>query len=156
MMLGQYKLLAYGVVAALVTAAGYWAVSNYNASLRQEGYTMAVSEYNAKLIKSQQDAADKTAQLQHKLQEAADEAALRDKQITNLSAAVAASSNKLRFDLTNYSASLLPGVSAVAIRGPIDNLGGLLATCSDRYRDMAEDAERERSAKQTLIDAWPR
>jgi hypothetical protein len=154
--LKPYKWAVEAIAAIAILGGIAYGAHRFLDSVRQEGYDKATAEYNVKLVKAQQDAADKTAQLQHKLQEATNEAALRDKQITNLSTAVAASSSRLRFDLTNYSASLLPDASAVALRGSIDKLGGLLATCSDRYRDMAEDAERERSAKQTLIDAWPK
>jgi hypothetical protein len=154
-LLRPYRLLIEVLmIGAIIAGLGY-GIHRFLESERQQGYDKAVAEYNEKLIAAKDAAAKRETELLTRLQEAQNAQAIRDKQISTLATSVAAASGGLRFDLTHYSGSL-SNASADALRGSIDKLGGLLAGCSDRYRGMAENAERERSAKQTLIDAWPR
>jgi hypothetical protein len=152
--LSPYKLLIEVLVIGAIIAGLVYGVHRFFDSLRQEGYDKAVVEYSQKLVEAKDAAAKREAELLTQLKGAQDAQAIRDKQITTLAGSVAVASNGLRDTVTHYSSGL-SNASADALRGSITQFGGLLTGCSDQYRGMAENAERERSAKQTLIEGWP-
>jgi hypothetical protein len=147
---GLIKIILVGVLVAALA----FGIHSFLASEQQIGYDRAVKEYEAKMLLQQEAARKFEGELRNQIQEAQNESAKRNAQIDALAAAVSASSGGLRNAIGAYSNSL-SSASADALRRSIDQVGGLLASCSDRYTGMAKSAEHERSEKQTLIDAWP-
>ena len=49
----------------------------------------------------------------------------------------------------------LPSRAPDAVRQYAINAAGLLASCSEKYSELARDADAVWSERQTLIDAWP-
>jgi hypothetical protein len=50
----------------------------------------------------------------------------------------------------------VPNAAAAPADQPVSTTGQLLLECGQALADMAAAADRERSDKQTLIDAWPK
>jgi hypothetical protein len=144
-----------GVMVVGVLSGLAWTVNWFLDSQQQKGYDRAVAEYNVKLIAAQTEARIREQELLGRATAAQEENQKRERQIATLTTAVAKSSASLRDALAAYGNSL-SGAPTDALRRSIERLGGLLEGCSDSYRGMAESAERERNAKQTLIEAWPR
>lgn len=146
-----WKWAVLGVALGLV----WWGIVGILSAREQRGYDRAVAEYNVKLLAAQTTAREREQELLGRVTAAQEENANRERQIAALAGAVAKSSASLRDTVAAYSNSL-SGASADSLRGSVALLGGLLDLCADRYRGMAREAERELSAKQTLIEAWPR
>jgi predicted lipid-binding transport protein (Tim44 family) len=150
-----YKTLIEVLIIGAVIAGIVYGAHRFFDSLRQEGYDKAVAEYNLKLVEAKDAAAKREDKLLTQLKGAQDAQVIRDKQTAALAASVSVTANSLRNTVAGYSNSL-SAADADALRGSVNLIGGLLTSCTERYQGMGQNAEREHSAKQTLIDAWPR
>lgn len=147
-------LKALGVLAAI--GALWWGIHTLDQSRQQIGYDRRVSEDNADLIKAQAAALATERELNRKLEDARNEATKRDQVITRHAVAAGTAAGQLRIALDTINRSRLPGDPA----GPSDQRTGtlaeLLGDCADRYRDVAEKADRHASDVRTLSEAWPK
>lgn len=146
------KLLA--IVAAIGGLA--WGIHTLDQSRQQIGYDRRVAEDNADLIKARADALATERELNRKLEDARNEATKRDQVITRHATAAGTAAEQLRNALDTIRHARLPGDSA----GPGDQraraLAELLGDCADRYRGVAEKADRHASDARTLSEGWPK
>lgn len=147
-------LKALGVLAAIGLL--LWSIHAIDQSRQQIGYDRRVAEDNGDLVKAQAEALATERELNRKLEEARNEATKRDQVITRYAAAAGAAAERLRIALDAIRGSRLPGDPA----GPGDQRTGtlaeLLGDCADRYRGVAEKADRHASDARTLSEAWPK
>lgn len=154
--LAPYKLLIEVlVIGAIISAiaSGAHLFLNYE---RDVGYQKAVGEYTARQLEAEKAARAREQQLTQQITEAQHAAQQRDQTIKSLSTTAAAAAGSLRDAIARTTSHSLPGAATAAGGGSVGQLGDLLGDCADRYRAVAESAERERNAKQTLIEAWPK
>jgi len=147
-------LRALAVLAAIGTL--LWGVHALDQSRQQIGYDRRVAEDNADLIKARAAALATERELNRKLEEARNEATKRDQDITRHAAAAGTAAEQLRIALDTIRSSRLPGDPG----GPGDQrtstLAELLGDCADRYRGVAEKADRHASDARTLSEGWPK
>lgn len=149
-------LKALAVMAAI--GAVLWGIHTLDMSRQQIGYDRRVAEDNAALIKAQQDALATERALNRKLEDARNEATIRDQVITRHAAAVGTAHQQLRvaLDTIRSSANRLPGDPGAASDQRTGTLAQLLGDCADRYRGVAEKADRHASDVRTLSEGWPK
>lgn len=148
--LGLKALAVLGAIGALL-----WGIHTLDQSRQQIGYDRRVAEDNAALIKAQEEALATERALNQKLEIARNEATKRDQAIARNAAAAGLAVEQLRHELAPIR-DRLPGDPA----GPGDQrastLAELLGDCADRYRGVAQKADRHASDARTLSEGWPR
>lgn len=149
--LGLKALAVLGAIGAVL-----WGIHVLDLSRQQIGYDRRVAEDNADLIKAQAAALATERALKHKLEDASHEATKREQVITRHAAAAGTAADQLRIALDTINRSRLPGDTAGAGDQRAGTLAELLGDCADRYRGVAEKADRHASDARTLIEAWPR
>lgn len=119
------------------------------------GYDRAVAEYNVKLLAAKEAADKETARLTNQLKEAQDGQAKRDQTIRATAAAAATASTGLlnALDTIRNSVSRDPPSAA---GNTTRTLADVFGECQDRYRGLAEKADRHSSDSRTLMEAWPK
>ena len=153
--LAPYKLMIeIGVVAALLFAITV-GVHQFLSHEQQIGYDRAVAEYNQKLIEAQKAAAEKEKQYAAQLAAANAAAIQREQSIRAASTAAATASTGLR-DALGAIRNGMPSADADALRKSVTALAAVSGECADRYRGVAEKADRHASDVKTLIQAWPK
>lgn len=145
------KLLA--ILAALGAAA--WGVHALDQSRQQIGYDRRVAEDNVALIKATDDARERERLLNNKLETAQHDAITRDQDIRRHAAAAATAGDRLRIALDTLRRGV-PGHPPGASPDPTGTLAELFGDCTDRYRGLAETADRHASDARTLSEAWPK
>ncbi len=150
--LGIKALVVMGALAMLA-----WGVHALDQSRQQIGYDRRVAEDNAALLKAQDDALLKERALNRKLEEARNDATKRDQIITRHAAAVRTADEQLRIALDAIRDRRgLPGDPASPSDQRAGTLAELFGDCADRYRGLAEKADRHASDSRTLSDGWPK
>lgn len=148
--LGFKALAVLAAIGALL-----WGIHTLDMSRQQIGYDRRVAEDNADLVKAQADALDQERTLNRKLETARNEATKRDQAIARTAAAAGLAVVGLRDELDAYRRSL-PGDPASPSDPRAATLAELFGDCADRYRSMAEKADRHASDARTLSEGWPR
>jgi hypothetical protein len=150
-----YIRIAECVAGLALIAAICFGVHLFLSHEQQIGYDRAVAEYQAKEVAAK-DAARATEQkLYDQVQEARNAAAQRDQENRTLAGAALAASGGLRDTLADIRRRL-PGDSGATAAHTADTLATVLSDCQDRYRDMAEKADRHANDARTLSESWPR
>ena len=150
-----YKLLIEVLLIGAMFAGIAFGVHRFLEHEQKIGYDKAVAEYAVKLADAKEVARQKDIANAKQLQDAQNAAAQRDQTLRSVAAAATASANSLHDTIANISR----GVSAAttdALRQSTRTLGQVLDQCSNRYRSVAESADRANADKQTLIQAWPK
>lgn len=146
-------LKALAIAAAI--GALLWGIHVLDQSRQQIGYDRRVAEDNAALIKAQGEALAAERELNRKLEDARNEATKRDQTIARNAAAAGLAVEQLRHELAPHR-DRLPGDPAGAGDPRSGALAELLGDCAERYRGMAEAADRHASDARSLSEGWPR
>lgn len=148
--LGLKALAALAAIGALL-----WGIHALDMSRQQIGYARRVSEDNVALLKAKADALDQERALNRKLEDARNEATKRNQAITRNAAAAGLAVTGLRDELDAYR-HRLPGDPASPGDQRAATLAELFGDCADRYRGLAEKADRHASDARTLSEGWPK
>lgn len=129
----------------------------YNARLADEykaGYDKAQAEYAVKLADAKAAALTTERNMQTKLDKAIGERDVYEQTIRVISADAAQSANSLRDALRTIRNSVSTD-TVEALRHRTATLATLLDECQERYRQMAEKADRHANDARTCYAAWP-
>ena len=145
--------LAFGIAAALAFTHGM-AYKSGRAAVR--------AKWDAAIIVQQEQAAKAEAEnrrieseRQQKVIEAQNEATKRAKTLQAAADRARAQSDGLRNDLAAIRLQL-PGLARDAVNRYADAASVVFGDCSRAYQELAGQADRIASERQTLIDAWPK
>ena len=153
--LAPYKLLIeIAVVGALFTGAAY-GVHRFLEYERDIGRNEVRQEYAVKLAEAKDAAAKEQARLTKQLEDAQNAAVEREKVLRTTATAAATASASLRGTLDSIRAGV-PTATVDALRNATVALTAVFGDCQDKYRGLAETADRHASDVKTLSDAWPR
>lgn len=153
--LSPYKTLIEAlIIGSIICSIGY-AIHHFIQYERNIQHQIDVAEYEIKFQQATEAARKQEDLLRTQIQEAQDAAAKRDQTIRTLAAAAGTASNSLRDTLNNISRGV-PSASLDALRNTTAVLARVFGECQDRYRSVAEVADRANSDKKTLIDSWPK
>lgn len=153
--LSPYKPLIEAIaISALIIGIGI-GIHMFLSYEQNIGYQKAVAEYTIKENIALKAAAEKTAALTKQLAEANQHAQALEQTIKTLSAATSAVSGSLRDTVNNISRGVSTA-SIDALRQSTAALATIFNDCQDRYRGMAEKADRHANDVKTLTEAWPR
>lgn len=152
--LAPYKLLIECLAFFALIGAVALGIHKFLAYEQQIGYDRAVAEYTAKQLEAEKYARATEQRLNKQLEEAQNAATARDKTISASVASAASTSASLRGTLNDLRNGL-PDATAAAARATAVALTGVFGDCQDRYRWMAEKADRHASDVRTLKEAWP-
>ena len=142
-----------GVILLLIGAIALY----HSFKIRQQdiGYQRAVAEYREKEIAAERAARVVEDTWRKKEGEALNVAKIREQKIIKLSADIAVVNKRLRDQVADNERSM-----STATRDSLNKyattLGAVLGECTDRYKQMGENAAREQSEKMMLADAWPK
>ncbi len=148
--LGIKALAVLAAIGALL-----WGIHTLDMSRQQIGYDRRVAEDNVALIKAQADALDQERTLNRKLETARNEATKRDQTNARNAAAAGLAVDGLRNELDAYRRSL-PGDPTSPGDQRAATLAELFGDCADRYRGLAEKADRHARDARTLSEGRPR
>lgn len=153
--ISQYAVAARAILIGLVLVAAIAFYHYFKNKHQNIGYQKAVAEYNEKLLLAERAARSKEQELVKKVGDAENEAKKRETKIIKLSADINNVNKRLRDTIENNSVSI-----SESSRASVDNyariVGIVFAECANEYRKMGENAERERSDKIMLLEAWPK
>ena len=125
--------------------------------IRQQdiGYQRAVAEYREKEISAERAARVVEDTWRKKEGEALNVAKISEQKIIKLSADIAVVNKRLRDQVADNERSM-SAAPRDSLNKYATTLGAVLGECTDRYRQMGENAAREQSEKMMLADAWPK
>jgi hypothetical protein len=152
--MSYFELAKIGIVIAVALIITFF-VHKFLSYEQQIGYDKAKAEYNERLVEAQKAAINRENELKQQLKEALNGQSQRDEVIRKLSVAASGASSSLRDTLT----AIRDGSASAAIdalRKTTVTLTTVFGECADRYRDMAEKADRHASDVKTLVEAWPK
>lgn len=149
--LGLKALAVLGAIGALL-----WSIHALDQSRQQIGYDRRVAEDNAALIKAQGEALVAERALTRKLEDARNEATKRDQAIAHNATAAGLAVEQLRVELDPFRRGRLPGDPGAPGDPRADAVAELFGDCAERYRGLAEKADRHASDARTLIEGWPK
>lgn len=153
--LTPYKLAIEIAVFGILAAGVIWCIHLYNDHQQTIGYQRAVAEYTAKLEQAKADAKAQEDIFRKQLEDANNAAAKREQTIRTSADAARAASASLSDALNNLRNSV-PGATAASLANSVATLATVLGNCSERYRDVAEKADRHASDAQRILDSWPK
>jgi len=149
-----YRIAALAIAVALVFAATFalgW--SNGGAHV-QAKWDAAIAKQSVIAAQAEQAAREKERSMQQQKDEAINAAAERETKLRDDYDAVRAANLGLRDTVTAVRGQL--SVATVeACRGTAEAALAVFSECTDRYREVAEAADRYGSAAETLSEAWP-
>jgi chromosome segregation ATPase len=138
------------------------AVIANTAGLLWYGHTQYKAGYNAReaiAVKAAKLATDTARAKENALQEQKDEAQRkadeREKKLTADAIAARAAAGRLSGDLAALRRDL-PKLTEQAVRQYADTASVVFGECAARYTELAEQADRIDSDRQTLEQAWPK
>ena len=140
------------LIVAAVLGAVALAVNDYLSSVEQRGYDRAVGEYQAKLIKAQNDAIAERNRLQGLVDAAIKGRNDREETIRKSAAATGA----LVVGVRNELDAIRDGLSVAtidALRHSAATLAFVFGECTDRYSGLAEKADRHASDVRAMMEA---
>lgn len=145
-----WKLAAAALALWLAFTAG-WAVQGWRKDAVLQQWLAAAAQAGRE---AEAAARKKEAALTQQLEEARHAAVKREETLRRDAGAARDAADGLRGELAAIRRSL-PGLAADAVRQYADTLADVFGACTDRYRELAEEAGRVESDRQTLMDAWP-
>ena len=152
-LLNKYVIdLLIGVVVMALIGFGVHHFIEYEQGI---GYNKAVVTYQAAALQQEKLVAIQQAQFTKQIQDANENAIIRQKQIDVLNNSLVVSSHSLRDTTTALGNSLSTASQASNIATASASLK-LLSECTARYSDLAEKADRHVSDEMTLIESFPK
>jgi len=152
--LARYKLAAEILVFSALACAGVYGVHRVLEHAREAGRAEVRAEWERQIARDEKAAAAITEAWRGARDNAITDGAKREETIRSLAATSAAAAGGLRDAVAKIDRAV-PDYSADALRALTSTYGQLLAECSGRRSEVAEEAERLNSEKRTLIEAWP-
>jgi len=147
-------LWRYGLFAGFLLALGVWHLADKSKAVN-DALEQLKGEYIASALVASEKARRQEQQLQTKVQEAKNAAAIREKTLLADAGRARIAVDRLRDDLATTRV-ILPGLTRAAVERYADAASIVFDQCVNEYRDMAAQADQLASDRQTLIDAWPR
>ena len=149
-MFSQIKL--YLASAAIVAAFGAgFLVNGWRLTAKIESIKLA---YSNALTLSIERARTKEQEWETKLNQERDNATKREIQLRKDADSAHAAADGLRSQLSDTARRIAESSPAACIAATA-TLSELLGNCSDKYLDMAENAQRHASDVETLVNSWP-
>jgi hypothetical protein len=152
--LARYKLgaeiLAFGALACGAMLGVHLVLEH----AREVGRAEVRAEWSRAAAAAEKAAQTQTDTWRAQRDAATTEGAKREETIRSLAATSAAAAGGLRDAVAKIDHSV-PDYSTDALRTVTRTYGELLAECSGRRVEVAEEAERLNSEKRTLIEGWP-
>jgi excinuclease UvrABC ATPase subunit len=139
------------IVAALLAATTIY-VNRYLSSVEQRGYDRAVTEYQAKTIKAQDDAIIESNRRIKLVEDAINRRNDREKSIRAVADAAGVAVGGLRNEL-DAARTGMSVADAATLRHAATTYSVIFGECAERYTGLAEKATRHVSDIQTLMEA---
>jgi hypothetical protein len=152
--LAPYKLMFEILVMGGLAAATMIAAHQFLEHERDIGRNEVQARWDKQTAADKVAATAQTADWQARLSAATTDGAKREETIRSLAAGAAAATGGMRDAVAKIDRAV-PDYSVDALRALTSTYGQLLAECTGRRADVAEEAERLNSEKRTLIEAWP-
>ena len=140
---------------AALAAALLLGINRWNAHQREVGRDEIRAEVTAAALVATQAARTREQALQTKVNEAIQNAKNRETKLAADAGRARSESERLRGDLATIRGEL-PRLARYAVNRYADAASVVFDQCQRSYQDMAADADRLASDRQTLMDAWPR
>lgn len=153
--LSPYKWAIEALAFMTLVAGITYGVHTFLNHERQIGYDKAVAEYTARELVAEQVSRATEQRLTKQIEDAQNEAVIRNEQIQELARAVADSSGSLH-DTVAALRGGLPTASVDALRHTADAALAVFSDCQAKYGRLAEVADRHASDVETLTEAWPK
>jgi hypothetical protein len=148
-------LWRYGLAVGLLAALGVWHLADKSKAV-DDAVALVRAEYITAALAASESARSREKQLQTQVQEAKNAAITREKMLLADAGRSRLAADRLRDDLATIRASL-PGLTRAAVERYADAASVVFDACVREYRDMAAQADRLISDRQTLMEAsWPR
>lgn len=147
-----YTHILTALLGAAIAATSAWSIQGW----RLGGQISAIqAQHAAERAQAQADARAAEISFNTRLQEAQDAATKREIKLRSDAAAARRTADGLRDSIYSIRADL-PSYSQPAAVAAADTATELLGQCADRYRDVAEQADRHAADALMLRDSWPR
>lgn len=146
-----YKGLAIAAFAVAILAFG-WTKGAHHVQDRWDAEKAAQLQA---ALEREQEHRKKELSWNKRLQEAQNNAIEREKKINEVRASAVSASGSLRNTITSLRGEL-SRTSESARNQAADTGLQLLGECSEKYREVAEAADRHASDVETLMEAWPK
>ncbi len=147
-------LWRYGLVAALLAAAGVWHLADKSRAV-DDAIELVRAEYITAALAASESARSREKQLQTKVEDAKNAAITREKTLLADAGRSRAAADRLRDDLATARV-ILPGLTRAAVERYADAASVVFDACVNEYRDVAAQADQLINDRQTLMEAWPR
>lgn len=153
-LLGPYKYVVDIVVVGLLVALCGFGLHRYNAYQQGIGEARIQAEWDKAVEVAKDAQRQREIQFQKEKDDAVAQAA-KSVQVANAAAASAAQSGRVLQSTIETILARSSTDSVDANRRYIAAIGAVFKDCSDKYRELGQEADRLYNDKQTLINAWP-
>jgi len=136
----------YLIIAGVALAAMMWA---YRKGVEHEKNRNAVF-----IVQQQEVAAEQTKKLQQAKDEAINNATKRAQQNEIAASTARTESERLRIQIASIKRDV-PNIARDAVDSYASALADVFDDCQQKYQNLAAEADKLASDRQTLIDAWP-
>lgn len=151
----QYKLLAIGIACAAALTGAFVAGCQVTAWRKDAAIANLKRDHAEAIVIANETARLKERAMSKQVEEARNAATKRETKLRNDATTARKSADGLRDELADIRRQL-PDLAADAARQRADTLAQLFRACAAAFGDVAEDADRIASERQTLIEAWPK
>ena len=153
--LGGYKYVVDFLVIALLVSGIAFGVHKYNTYQQDIGAERVHAEWD----KATQIAKDAQRAREIQFQKEKDDAVAQAAKSAQVSAAAASAATQSGRVLQSTIETILARSSSDSIdanRRYVSAIGAVFQDCSNKYRELGQEADRLYNDKQTLINAWPK
>lgn len=154
-LLGPYKYVLDALVIFSLVALGAFAVHKYNVYQQDIGAARVQDQWDKAVILAKDAQRLREIQFQKEKDDAIAQAA-KNAQVSAAAAASATQSGRVLQSTIETILTRSGTDSTDANRRYVAALGTVFKDCSDKYRQLGQDADQLYNDKQTLINAWPR
>jgi hypothetical protein len=152
----RYKIAAEIIIALLLLTSLMWGFNRFCESKRDEGREEVFALWNKQKLIDAETYRLRSEANQTLVNNALTQGAKNEATIKTLAASTGVAAVGLRDAVAafNRAGPTAPTIETLANRN--DTLSALFTDCADRYRGMAEKADRHANDARTLNDAWPK
>lgn len=151
--IAKYLLIAASIFSLILF--GAFELHSLESKYDKQGYNRAKSEDVEQLLKQEKQSQLITQTFQSKLNKAQNERTIAENKLYDISKSNDVAINQLRQQLDSFNSGM-PIDSRSTLSNRIATISTLFAECTQRYSDLAEQADKQSYDIKVMKESWPK